>query len=147
MRMRVWKDSEEPENVRAVLRASSAAELWREEEVVVLGRPKCILETKRVERRPEKSEESDLGVWRGGNLGRWVEGATETEAEEEVGAEVVTARGWEGTRCGSHGRWVGLGCWRIWGWVLVVVMDRCGGVDAIVKGEEGMIWDWEREIR
>lgn len=115
MRMRVWKDSEEPENVRAVLRASSAAELWREEEVVVLGRPKCILETKRVERRPEKSEESDLGVWRGGNFESWVErveAATETAAEEERGAE-MTARGWEVTRCGSHGRWLGLGCWQI----------------------------------
>lgn len=76
-----------------------------------------------MDRRPEKSEESDLGVCKGGNFESWVEGETETAAEVEGGAD-VTARGWEGTRWGSHGRWVGLGCWRIWGWVVVVVMDR-----------------------
>ena len=67
-----------------------------------------------MDRRPEKSEESDLGVCKGGNFERLVEegeeAATETAAEEEGGAEV---RGWEGTRWGSHGRSVGLGCWRI----------------------------------
>ena len=38
-------------------RASSAVEVWRAT-AVVLGRPKCILETKRVDRRPEKSAAS-----------------------------------------------------------------------------------------
>lgn len=72
-----------------------------------------------MDRRPEKSEESDLGVCKGGNFERLVEegeeAATETAAEEEGGAEVTARllRGWEGTRWGSHGRWVGLGCWRI----------------------------------
>lgn len=44
----------------AMWRASSAEEVWRLAKAV-LGRPKCNLETKRVDRRPEKSaERSDL---------------------------------------------------------------------------------------
>lgn len=38
-------------------RTSSADEVWRLA-TAFLGRPKCILETKRVDRRPEKSAES-----------------------------------------------------------------------------------------
>ena len=50
--------------------ASSAVEVWRAA-AVVLGRPKCILETKRVDRRPEKSAaSSDLEGGRGEREGK-----------------------------------------------------------------------------
>lgn len=51
-------------------RASSAVEVWRAA-AAVLGRPKCILETKRVDRRPEKSAvSSDLEGGRGEREGK-----------------------------------------------------------------------------
>ncbi|KAK9168127.1 hypothetical protein Syun_000267 [Stephania yunnanensis] len=48
--------------VQACSRASSAAEEWRVA-TADLGRPTCILETRRVERRPQKSWESSEKPW------------------------------------------------------------------------------------
>lgn len=102
MEIRVWNVSSlsEPENAVRVWSACSAAVEWREAEVVVLGRLKCILETNRVDRRPEKSEErgAEFGVRRGEKVGsfRW-EAATGDGEERER-----EPRGEEETRGGSH---------------------------------------------
>lgn len=68
-----------------------------------LGRPKCILDTKRVDRRPEKSaESSDFGVQIEGKLGFW-----------------VVAQGFDALRGDDEGKGKGFvreTLWRFWWW-------------------------------
>ena len=71
--------------------ASSAVEVWRAA-AVVLGRPKCILETKRVDRRPEKSAaSSDLEGGRGEREGKL--GFRLAEVAGEAAAGLAAFRG------------------------------------------------------
>ena len=105
MEIRLWNvvSSLSPENAVRLWSAFSAAGEWRVE-VVVLGRLKCILETNRVERRPEKSEErggDEFGVSRGEKVGsfRWETGDGEEGGAAERERE---PRGEEETRGGSH---------------------------------------------